>query len=296
MNAAEAFAVVVTFNPGANFERHLQAIRSQASRVLVVDNGSASAERLRAIVTNTECEFLGNEKNLGIATALNQAAEIASSSGAVWLAMFDQDSALPDSAIAEMLSLYAKIECKERVAILAMSHRDRGTGGDYHMSEDVLSEGAEIRRVKTTITSGSMLKLEAYRKLGGFDEQLFIDSVDLEYCLRARSHGFAIVEATKVHLIHSIGSSERRSIFGRPFVLTHHSDDRRYYMTRNQLRVLTRYAKFDPMWSGHAFIHLVRMSVAVLVFEKERPRKLVAIAQGICDFVRGRVGPRGRFF
>lgn len=286
------FAVVVTYNPGQYLASHLEAIRSQVSNVLIVDNGSHDGDIVRAVAERTGCAYRSNERNLGIAAALNQGAAAAIRHGATWLAMFDQDSEPPPDSINSLLQTYANIENHQRVAILAMSHRDRGTGRDYHLASDILLEQASIRTVKTTITSGSMLLIDAYKALGPFDEQLFIDSVDLEYCLRARNEGYEVVESRSTYLAHSIGDAELRVVFGREYMLTHHSAERRYYITRNQLRVLTRYARFDPRWSMNALLHLTRLNVAVLLLENDRMNKLMAMLQAVRDFTFGRFGPR----
>jgi rhamnosyltransferase len=288
-------AVVVTYNPAETLEAHLRAIRAQVGQVLIVDNGSANVSSVRKIAEIVGCECIFNTNNLGIATALNQAASVAIEQKADWLAMFDQDSEIPAAAIDGLLDAYRRVENPEKIAILAMSHRDRGTGHDYHLSEDILSEGETTRTVKTTITSGSMVHLAAYKALGPFDERLFIDSVDLEYCLRARERGYSIVEARHVHLKHSIGKAELRTIFGRQYILTHHSAERRYYITRNQLIVMTRYMRSDPRWSFSALVHLARLNVAVLILETDRAKKLVAMLQGVIDFGLRRYGRRRSF-
>ncbi len=56
------------------------------------------------------------------------------------------------------------------------------------------------------ITSGSFVQLDILREIGGFKDELFIDSVDDEYCMRARDHGFAIIEATAFGTEHKIGA------------------------------------------------------------------------------------------
>lgn len=285
-------AVVVTFNPDAALAQRLSIIHAQVGVLVIVDNGSSNQTFVRDLAKRLNCRIELNQQNVGVATALNQAARIASSLDAEWLAMFDQDSEAPVGAISALLQLYETFRHATPVAILAMSHRDRGTGRDYHLPTDILGETSDTRTVRTTITSGSMVRLDAYRALGGFDERLFIDSVDLEYCLRARRHGYLVVEARHIVLNHSVGNAERKSLAGRPVTLTHHVATRRYYITRNQLRVAARYFWFDPVWSVNALVHLAGFNVAALVFEDGRREKLWAMLCGVRDFLLAKDGPR----
>jgi rhamnosyltransferase len=61
--------------------------------------------------------------------------------------------------------------------------------------------------VRTCITSGALTNLDLWKKLDGFDEQMFIDSVDFEYCYRVRKAGYKVIQTDQVQLSHSIGNA-----------------------------------------------------------------------------------------
>ena len=285
-------AVVVAFEPGADVESNLAAIYPQVGRLVVVDNGSTDVAFVTAAAKQHPLLFIRNTENKGVAAALNQAARIALEEGYDWLATFDQDSLVPPGAIAEMMTLLERHPRRESIAIIAMSHRDRGTSQDYHLRGDILEETQEWREVRTTITSGALVRVSTLRALGLFDETLFIDSVDLEFCLRCRKNNLLVIESCKTVLAHSIGSATEHKLLGRRLVCTNHSPLRRYYMTRNQLSVCCRYVLFDPFWALRGLYHLLGSNVAVLLYEDKKAAKMLAMITGLAHFVLGRYGRR----
>jgi GT2 family glycosyltransferase len=60
------------------------------------------------------------------------------------------------------------------------------------------------------ITSGNLLKVSAFERIGGFREDLFIDSVDFDFCLRLKKSGYRIMRCNQAILYHSLG--ERKEI------------------------------------------------------------------------------------
>ena len=115
----DVLAAVITFHPGADLVHNLKALRRQVATVLVIDNGSADFASVERAALATECQVMRNRDNLGIAAALNQAADLARAQGYAWLATFDQDSAVPNGALAGLLAVYASHPDRERIAIMA---------------------------------------------------------------------------------------------------------------------------------------------------------------------------------
>jgi rhamnosyltransferase len=286
--------VVVTYNPGPDLAKALAALRGQVGSLVVVDNGSDNFAAVERVAMAARCRVVANRVNLGVASALSHVARIAQAEGFDWLAMFDQDSSAPDGGIGRLLAFYNDHPQSDRIGILAMSHRDRATGRDYHQGWDVLEEGPGWRSVRTTITSGSMVKVEVFGIVGFFDEELFIDFVDHDFCLRCRAHGFLVIEDRAVAIDHSIGDAMERSLLGRRVVCFNHAPERRYYITRNQLEVCVRYLRVDAVWALLGLCHLAGASLIVLLYEQRRVAKLGAMFEGGGDFILRRFGPRRR--
>lgn len=284
--------VVVTHNPDRDLASRLSALCRQMAHVVVVDNGSSDIDWVRRSCGEAGCHLIRNEGNLGIAAALNQGAAVALEAGAEWLAMFDQDSLPPAGAVDALLQVAREHPRPERIGVIAMTHSDRGTGRSYHAPSDILEETGRWRTLRTTITSGSLARCQVLRELGGFEERLFIDCVDHEFCLRIRRHGWLVVEAPGVVMTHSMGASRVHRVLGRRTVLTHHSPWRRYYMTRNQLEIYRRNLVFDPVWSLRGLATLASDTFAMLLVEEQPAAKLRAVLRACRDFALRRFGPR----
>jgi rhamnosyltransferase len=285
-------AVVVTHHPDEGLAQRLADLRGQVGAVLVVDNGSPDFPAIEAAAHGADCRVIGNTVNLGVAAALNQAVAVALAEGFAWLAMFDQDSLVPKGSIAALVDLHARHPARETIAVVAMSHRDRATGADYHRGGDILEETDGWRTVRTTITSGSLVRRDALESLGGFDERLFIDGVDHDFCLRCRGAGLLVIEDRHQVLEHSLGAISRRRFLGRSVPLSNHSADRRYYITRNTLELCVRHFGHDAAWSAREATHLLTSSMVVALLEEGRRAKIGAMLQGAWDFARRRFGPR----
>jgi rhamnosyltransferase len=191
-----------------------------------------------------------------------------------------------------LLAVYASHPDRERIAIMALSHRDRATGRDYQRPSDVLAETPQWRSVRTTITSGSLVRCEAVDQVGRFDERLFIDGVDHDFCLRCRRAGLLVIEGADQVMDHSMGAVSLHRLLGRTIACTNHSPTRRYYITRNSLELSARYAAFDWVWSLRNAVHLVDASLSALTFEDHRGEKAKAMTQAAWHFATRRFGPR----
>ena len=292
MNAPGVLAAVVTHDPDAGLAGRLASLAAQAEALVVVDNGSADLAAIEAAARAAGARLIANPRNLGIAAALNQAAALAREENFAWLATFDHDSLAPRGALGALLDLAERLPDRERAAVLAMSPRDRATGRSYAGAADTLAEGSGWREVRVAISSGSLVRLAAFEEVGPFDEPLFIDGVDHDFCLRCRAGGWRIVEASEVQLDHSLGAIGHARVAGRRIAISNHSADRRYYMARNGLELLWRHFRTDPVWSLGAARRLATGSLAAVLFERDRAAKLSAIAQGAADFACRRFGPR----
>jgi rhamnosyltransferase len=288
--APRTLAAVITFNPDASLRLHLEALSHQADAVLIVDNGSMNFRWIEDVAASCGCIIRRNALNEGIARALNQAAEYSLGHGYRWLVTFDQDSLAGEGLIPGLVDVYTQLSSHSQIAVVCANHIDRRTETHYHVPHHVMSESVDWRQVRVAITSGSLIPTAVFREVGFFDESLFIDYVDHEFCMRCRRHGMKIIESKRHVLIHSLGNSTKHRLLGRSVVCSNHSPSRRYYITRNQLEVYRRYVRFDFRWCVQGLVDLFAGSVLVLLFESEKMAKARAILSGAAHFVLRRFG------
>jgi rhamnosyltransferase len=173
-----------------------------------------------------------------------------------------------------------------------MAHRDRNTGRDYHVRFDIIHEAPHWREVRTAITSGSLVRVAVFGAVGLFDDALFIDSVDHDFCLRCRRRGLLVIESRDQVLEHAIGQATVDRLLWREVTPAHHSPMRRYYITRNSLEMCRRYLFTDFIWTAEQLYLLGVGALAMLFLEDQRRAKTWAMLRGVRDFALRRFGPR----
>ena len=181
--------------------------------------------------------------------ALNLGMEWAADHGFSWVALFDQDSAPYAGMVPEVLrAAQSAAQSGVRVAIAAANWIDRRLGqACFPVSASERRRGWMIRTA--AISSGEILSVSAYRALGPFEADWFIDNIDIEYGFRATRRGYRVVVTTAVLMAHHYGDEEGN-----------HPAWREYYMARNTVWLIRRYwcvlpcavTKVAWHWGQHA--------------------------------------------
>jgi rhamnosyltransferase len=276
-------AVVVTYNPGPSIVGNVEAVAAQVGEVVLVDNGSAgeTEQHFQELEARVRCTVIRNRQNLGIAAALNLGLNYATQAGFDWVCTFDQDSRVCEEFFCKMGETYQQAPHPEKIALITPRYVDRETGVPLRLRR----AGGEIL---TTLTSGSMMPSSAIQKLGLFEESLYIDAVDTEFCLRARRNGMLILQSPAV-LWHSLGHTTYHHLLGLHFGTTNHPPGRHYYITRNRLRLLARYAADWP-WFWREIRGMIFDDAKIMLVEPNKWRKFRAMAAGAFDALSGRLG------
>lgn len=304
MSASPTLAgVVVTFHPDPGFESRLEAIRSEFRLLIVVDNTAAPAirARLRRACAQPGVELIENEENIGLAGALNRAFRQLEARGCEAVVAFDQDSA-PEPGLAKELA--ALLAGDPACAVVGSNWHDeaRPRLRARHLRPHAVVPGLfareaahhDLHDVTCVITSGSLFRLDVWRELGGFDEALFVDLVDTEFCLRARTAGRAIGVAARARLAHRRGAKEPVRRFGRTWWPAFMSPLRLRYLFRNRLLVLGRIGWRQPHWCAFECVYAAKIVAEILFLEDRKTAKLAACLQGTWEGllgVEGRIAP-----
>ena len=279
-------AVIVLFEPESDVIRNVAALTGQVVRIVVIDNGSgpAATATLDSISELPSVELIRNPVNVGIARALNQGAQEAMDLGADWLLTLDQDAA-PGPAIVRIAGdTFDDYPQPDRIAVI-------GSTSSVRPAEPI---GAGPERpwieLSTVITAGSFVSVTVFQSIGGFREGLFIDYVDVEFCLRARARGYRVLASRAPAMTHRIGRPTPLWIGLRSVTPTNHSAFRRYYMTRNRFFVWRRYWRTDFRFVSRDILASQTELLKVLLFEEDRKSKVRAMAAGLRDGLRGVAG------
>ena len=291
INSDRLLASVVTFYPDSSLVDRIHSLLSQFDEILIVDNtpGACVPTPLMFIENEPNVTVLRMEKNIGIASALNEALDYASLHKYSWLGTFDQDSGIPKNYRQRFVEIL-KNHASDQVAILAPVYRlSDGTIKRFSKKRNPLNG---LSRIGMTMTSGNLVNVMKIRGVGGYDSSLFIDYVDFEICLRLTQSCLDIWEVEDVVLDHELGSQfVRKRFLWRNIGLTNHSPLRVYYLSRNRTVIYLKYWRRFP---GFVFIDFCRMImnfIKIILYESEKRSKLLAFVKGIYAGIRSRMGP-----
>ena len=122
-------------------------------------------------------------------------------------------------------------------------------------------------------------------------EKLFIDYVDVEYCMRLQIHGFSVLRANRAVLLHRLGGMTSRRFLGLTVHPVDHSPSRYYYQTRNRFYIRALYGDRFPEYFRLDLKAFRRGILKMLLYEKQRRRKLVMIWRGFLALRRNDFSP-----
>lgn len=292
-------AVIVTFNPDAGLLQRLCRILGQVALVVIVDNGSTAsaygAENLPRV------RLLRNDRNMGVAHALNQGLKLLCELGFVWAITLDQDSTPMPGMVEELLRTLSNVTEPDRVALVGPNFTDQGAPDAKArwlkecsimpiFFERVACASKDLSDVTMINTSGALTNLEIFKKVGPLKEDFFIDYVDTEYCLRVRRMNYQILVSCRARLLHNLG--EKRAVKFLFFVVrpTFHKPFRRYYISRNRIYMIREYAAAFPHWFAFDLMAGAYNGLRVILFEDNRWQKIKAFLNGAWDGLRQRYG------
>lgn len=263
----QAMAGIVTYNPdSADLSKSVPTLVRQLDRVVIVDNGSDNLPSIRDVLKPyPQVLLIENQRNEGIAKALNQIFSWGRSHGYPWILTLDDDSEIPPT----MMRGYEDYldRCDRNVGIVCPLLKNRRDGTIFHSK----------RSVDECITSGSLTRVAAWEAVGGFDEWLFIDGVDFDFSRRMVRAGYEIHECGSVIMPHQIGRSRSIDVLGRHPIIWNHSAFRQYYIQRNAPYVDFKLGTYSPI---RARLRFLKDLVFVLIWEDDKWAKVRAMVRG----------------
>lgn len=281
-------AVITTYHPIPEMVANLSKVRAQAKGMVVVDNGSNPEELLplRQAVSELGGRLIENDENLGVAEALNRGVKWAKEQGFSWVILFDQDSKITEGFLGAMLETWESHPHREKIASLHPRYVEPGLDSDPRINR--AADGGPF----VSITSGALMPVWIFDRIGYFVSEYFMDEVDTEYCLRIRAAGYAIADSREAVLLHWVGQPRYASLLRFRIRPTNQNAIRRYYISRNRIVTYRKYFSTFPTWVLGAAYTAARETVKALVVEEDRARKFRNFLLGTWDGLIGRMGKR----
>ncbi len=271
-------SIIVTYNPDIDrLSKNIGIVIKQVNKIIIVDNNSSNINEIENLVSREEYSEYGhitlieNAENRGLAYALNEGFKIAITESANWVLTLDQDSLVPDDYI-KLCSRYFDIP---EIGIITCGYFEEGSG------ISVKNENAKsyFTFVKRSITSAAVVRIEAYLKCGGYDNNLFTDYVDFDFSIRVRNKGYYILYMNDVLFSHQLGDSRAVNFLFWKFRYSSHSVKRERLIARSIVIFAKKYKEgiiFDYLSLGkHLF--------CILFYDSEKFNKIKSLILGISD-------------
>ena len=143
----------------------------------------------------------------------------------------------------------------------------------------VCSEGDNDLYPSHVIASGMLISREAWDVVGPFDEKLFIDWVDTEWCWRAITKDMVIVQTPSVMISHELGYGQK-NFAGRS--VTIHNSFRNYYKIRNAIYLMF-YSDYNFKYRYHVFFHAAKNIVFEVLYSKTKLNSVKVCIKAVRD-------------
>ncbi len=281
-------AVVVSWNGRDDTLDALESLRGIDT--VVVDNGSVDGSADAIEERFPEVELIRAGVNLGFAGGNNAGIRRALDRGADWVLLVNNDATV-EPGIVEALAV--AVEARPDAGVLAckvlFADSDRlwyaGAGFNPYLGRSRHErfgrpdEPGSIRDTVRATGAAMAVSRMAIDRAGLLDEELFLYAEDLEWCLRIKAAGFAVVYVPDARVRHRVTAASGGA--GSPTAS--------YYEARNVLAVVERYRPLPRGLTGARRALVVAPRVALAA---RRPRSAYAALRGWRDYRKGRLGRR----
>jgi hypothetical protein len=247
--ASSVSVIVVNYKSYAELDACLASLRPRGDEVLqeilVVDNAS-TASLLRSLAgSHPGVRFLPQSENLGFAAGTNEGVRHA---GGAFFLLVNPDSVVVGEAVATLANylnshpdvaivgprVYDSDGTVQRSArsfpspLTALFGRTslmtRVWPGNPISRRNLPADDRTTEPLEVDWVAGSclMVRADAFRSVGGFDERFFLYWEDADLCLRLRSVGWRIVHLPSAAVVHQAGRSSRHAA-ARSIIAFHRS-------------------------------------------------------------------------
>lgn len=265
---------VIWFNPDKKAVLRIKELSNIFDKVFIYDNSPNS--NISLVPKKENVYYLFNGKNDAIAIAFNQIVKKANEYD--FLFALDQDTEIHASQIIRLKD-YVDQFYKKNIGIYCP---------DIYFNKKKISDNS-IEDIDFAITSCSMINISIFNKIGGYDENIFLDGVDRDFCFRLRNSGYRIRKVGLIKVRQHLGN-DRKSILG----VYEHSALRNYYIAYNRRYFINKFPNYFKNWNKVKYLYLSegKQLLNVTFFEKNKISKIRNILKAIKDYKHDTLGAK----
>lgn len=269
---------ITLYNYTAEMAQQIARSASLFGKVFVYDNSTKRIDNdiLNILRRIENISYMGHKGNRGLARALNVICRAAIKDGYQWILLLDQDD-IVDEEMLNRLVEYVEKSDTDTLAIVSPFIYEANERNPIKKT---------ICKKEVVITSGMLLKLKAFHEIGGFDEGIFLDMGDYEFCLRLRDAGYHIIQNRNAILKHNSHDFFQKC---EGYKKDKYSAERYYYIIRDTLKTIQKYDSHKSFCDWQRDI-LPKRVYAMLMGDTHRIKKLMAIIWGYIDYKKNKQG------
>jgi rhamnosyltransferase len=215
-------ATVILYYPDESINSNISTYLPFVDFVLLFDNSPHDTIK-KILFNNPKIRYSWEGENRGISYRINQSIEVCKNEKVEYLLTMDQDSSFNQDEFVKYLRIIESTDNKNEIGMYGIN--------PYRQSFTIIEN-------EILITSGSVLNIQIADKVGKFDENLFIDDVDYEFCLRLFINNFKTLRIGEIHFNHQFGEIKRILSPRLHYqYISIYNPTRIYYITRNYFYV-----------------------------------------------------------
>lgn len=258
---------VILYNPPNNILNNIETYLDDLEFLLIYDNSSNNHAE-KHFKNNSKFHYIWEGENKGIAVRLNNAIETCKDKNIDFLLTMDQDSSFQSGDF-----------LKYRNFITNYDSSCIGMFGILHNKKNIPS--SKISENQILITSGSVLNIKNTKNIGKFDDKLFIDHIDTDYCIRIFNEKLKTIRLNEIVLEHNEGEiTHTRTLMFKKESRMIHSPIRIYFKTRNHLYLAKKHRKFSKYIGYNILLNIIKNN---LLYNSNKISTLYYAIKGIID-------------
>lgn len=272
-------AIVITYNFDSTFKKSFEISYKQVDHIVIVDNNSNEEciKFLKKIEGLNKVTIIYNDRNYGIARAINQGIDLLIKLKCDWIITLDDDSVLEKDAVYKMLKAKDNINKNNIGAVCPNVY-------DVNLKEYMYSNEIKISKISKAIQSGAMFNSKVFEKIGLFNEELFIYYVDEEYFEKIILSGYEIYRINNAIIYHSDGCIIKKKLLSKEFHFNRRPYYAIYYRARNGIYMVKKY--------GLSYLKdIFRDPIKIFLYDDNKCKKIIYYIKGIKDGIFNNLGP-----
>lgn len=281
-------AVVVLYQPEKNILFNIMTYAADVDRIYAIDNSTDYDNNLISQLQKMQkVKYVSLQGNKGLALALNYGCDLARADGFDYILTMDQDSYFEKHAVQEMINYVEKTKISN-LGMVAPCVNALFDNKNFHINKNEIDQFQyETKEEKWVMTSGSLMSLKAFYKVGNFDEKLFIEHIDIDIGIKMSLNNYKVLKIKAARINQRLGNSRPQRFLWKIIHPMYSNPVRTYYLVRNQIYIIKKYGiKFLKFTN----VSLLKTLIKLLFFEPCKTIRIRMFFRGIKDGVINQMG------